>query len=305
MKIDCVYVLCSKEDLYFARICIASIRYWNTSIPIRLIKDLSKDDFDTKELEEALDVKTVSTSIKNLGYFSKLYPFIEKKEERALVLDADIIWMCDLVPILEQLDEDIVIDGYSPGNIEEEKHRWYFFDPQFSDNYPGYRYPGFFFNAGQVLFNTSTFAREEFLALLNWQEFPSTKVANAFLNDQGILNYLVAERIKNNSLSYKNFNFHVWGWDKRVQPLTEQDIEQKRSFPYLIHWYGKKNGLTGFLPGSRLLKFYERYYYSHFPAGNTAFVFARLKRTFMHMDKFIYEFLKKIYYRILPNSKNK
>jgi hypothetical protein len=303
MKIDSIYVLCSKQDVYFANICIASIRYWNTTTPVYLIKDLSKGNFDTYHLEQTMQVKLVDTCIKNLGYFSKLYPFIEKKEERALVLDADIIWMCDMISVLEPYHEDLVIDGYSPENMEEEKGRWYFFDPSFSKNYPDYVYPGFFFNAGQLLFNTQTFSKSEFLELVNWQEYPSTKVENAFLNDQGILNYLVAEKIKQQQLNYRNVNFHVWGWSKVIHSLTVNDILLKKPFSYLIHWYGKKNGLISFLPGSTLLKFYEKYYYSHLPKGNYKLMITRLKRTLLHFDKFIYELLKKVYYSFFKNAK--
>ncbi|MEO6730272.1 MAG: glycosyltransferase [Ferruginibacter sp.] len=300
MKIDTVYVLCNKRDFYFASICVASIRYWNKNIPVYLVKDYLNGDFETQRLEMALNVEVVPATIKNLGYLAELYPFIEKKDERALVLDADIIWMGDLIPILEQMDEDIVIDGYSPENMEAEKQRWYFFEPSFSTNFPGYVYPGFFFNSGHILFNTRAFSKEEFLALVHWQEFPSAKLSNTFFTDQGILNYIVAERIKSKSISYKNFKFQIWGWDKMVGRLAVEDIRQKKSIPYLVHWYGPKNGLISFLPGSRLLKFYEAFYFSHLSNGNASMQVIRIKRTLQHIDKFLYEFLKKVYYFLRP-----
>jgi hypothetical protein len=56
MKIDKIYITCYYKHLYFLRICIASVRYWNPTIPIYLIKDNSKKTFCTAEIEKNFNV---------------------------------------------------------------------------------------------------------------------------------------------------------------------------------------------------------------------------------------------------------
>ncbi len=294
-KIDCIYVVCNKPDLYFAKVCVASIRYWNNYTPVRLIKDLSKGNFDTASLEEKFNVQVERTAISSLGYFAKLQPLVEQKNERIMILDCDIIWMCDVVKLLEQFNEDIIIDGYSPEDMETEKTRWYFFEPSFSGSFPDYVYPGFFFNVGQMLMNTDVFKKQELLDLIHWRENPSAKVPATFFYEHGILNYLLAKKISERSITFKNINFHLWGWDNRVPKFTPKDIADRKEIPYLIHWYGNKNGLLSFLPGSQLLKTYESYYYSKFPNGNVKMTMARWSRTFSHPVNTGYELLKSVY----------
>ncbi len=303
MKIDRVYVVCNKGDLYFARICIASIRYWNKTIAVDLIKDISRGKFDTSELEQCMQVSIAATSVDHLSYYAKLVPFMEHSiGERIMILDSDIAWLCDVAALMEKFDEDIVIDGYAPGDIDTELQQWYFHFPAFADQFKNYAYPGFVFNVGQMVCNNNVFTKAEISALLEWKNDPQPK-SDAFFYEQGMLNYLLAEKIRNHSGNYKLVNFHRWGWDKSVKSIPLAKVETHQPQHFLVHWYGKKNGLTGFLPGSQLLRFYERYYYSFVKNGDWEFLVERLRRTISNFPSWLYESAKSIYLFINPKAK--
>lgn len=59
-----VVVCCNKDDYYFARICIASVRYFYPDIAIELVKDTGKGDFDTNETEKHFGVLNVDLGVK-------------------------------------------------------------------------------------------------------------------------------------------------------------------------------------------------------------------------------------------------
>src|SRR6476620_2653166 len=120
MKIDVVYVFCCKKDLYLTRVCIASIRYWNKTIPVSLIKDNSHGFFDTCEMEKSFHLDIAPIHLNNLGFYSKLYPFFNGNGERALLMDSDIVWVGNLIQHLEKFDEDLIIQGYSPDSVQQE-----------------------------------------------------------------------------------------------------------------------------------------------------------------------------------------
>lgn len=297
MKIDCIYIACNKSDFYFAKICMASIRYWNKNIPVFIIKDVSKGNFNTKELERFLDVKIADTPFNKLGYYSKLFPFYNSAQnKRVLILDADTVWLCDMATLMEQYEEDFIIDGYSPENVKEEMSKWYFTEPGFTQHYPYYQYPGFLFNVGQMLCNTNVITAKDLDPFVLWKENPEPVIKNVFFYEQGILNYIIAQKILHNQVSCRQVNFHLWGWDKRVDEINIVDIQNKKGLPFLIHWYGNKKGLTSFLPGAKILSFYESYYFS-MSKGKTLYQYAcNLKRTIINFPAFVYESGKAFYY---------
>jgi hypothetical protein len=302
MKIDRIYVVCNRKDFYFTRICIASIRYWNHSIPVSLLKDISNGGFNTSALERTMNVSVFETKVNHTGYYTKLCPFMESDQnERILILDSDIIWMCDMINLLEPFDEDIIVDGYDPADLSGEMKRWYFKEPSFSKTFGHYRYPGFLFNVGQILCNTSVFTKAELACLLNWKEKPEP-VKDVFFHEQGMLNYLLAEKIRKQQVSYRLLPFHRWGWNEDIRSITVSALTSKTPFPFLIHWYGNKNGLTGFLPGHNLLRFYESFYFSFLPAGKLRMAGERLRRTLLHVPSFFYESAKSVY-RLFKKSK--
>ncbi len=303
MKIDKVYIPCCKSDFYLARICIASIRYWNNNIPVRLIKDYSKGDFSTSGIERFPDVEVIDYKIRNLSYYAKLVPFFQETNERILIADSDTVWMCDMAEILSGFDEDFIADGYAPPHTEAEMNRWFFRFPKLLEVFPGYNYPGFLFNVGHFACNTDCITVAELDKLLIWKENPEPRFGKLFFYEQGILNFIIAEKIKEKKITCRNVKLHKWGWDEEIASLTIQGIQERKGHPYLIHWYGQKNGLLRFLPGYRILKFYENYYFS---LGNNPSLDSFLTgagRIINHPFQFLYESAK-LPYRTLKKYRH-
>jgi len=283
MKIDKVFVICCKADFYLTKICVASIRFWNKTIPIDLIKDYSQGNFETSELEHAFNVSVFNTRLKKMGPYSKLVPFIEEKGKRVFVIDSDIVWMRNAIPELETFSEDLVVHAFYPLEPEKEMSSWYFNLNNLEKYYNGYVYPGFLFNGGQFVCNTSAFSKEDFNDTIAWQENVKPIHDNTFLcEDQGILNYAIARRINNSSISYQSYPFYSWGYEKTVNKIDVREMNYSKTLPPLIHWLGKKTGLISGLNGEKILNFYEEYYYSQIADGKQKLIAARWNRTLQH-----------------------
>ena len=68
MKIEAIYIPCTRGDFRLTRICVASIRYWYSDIPIVLIKDLMNGDFDTTEVEKHFNVSLYEQKVRAYGW---------------------------------------------------------------------------------------------------------------------------------------------------------------------------------------------------------------------------------------------
>lgn len=300
MKIDKVYVFCCKKDLYLTRICVASIRYWNESVPIEFVKDLSQGDFDTRELETVFGVSVAPIGYRNLSFYSKLYPFMLPTGERALLIDSDIVWAGNLLESLESFREDIIVEGYTPREAKTEMQKWFFNLSKLKENYPDYEYPGYLFNCGQLVVNTSKFSEADFSDIIEWKENMAPLVPGIFVGeDQGILNYVISRKIRKNEISLRSHHFFLWGWSEEAREIRLSNIKLGKPYPFLIHWYGAKNGLVSFLPNAGILKFYEAFYYSKIKHGTVSMYSRRISRTIRHFRPFLFELSKKIYFSAL------
>lgn len=298
MKPIKINISCCRNDLYFLRICVASIRYWNKNVPIYLLKDFSKGDFDTSELGRIFNVGVVDTKFGNLGAYIKLQPFIENENERIFLQDADVVWLGDMIEELEKHNQDVVIQAYSPRQLEKEINKRYFKLDRLKKFYP-YRYPGFIFNTGAMLFNTAILIENDFNGIIKWQERATPLHDNIFLcEDQGIINYVIGKKILDNEITYAPVELQVWGFSKEVEGYDLDLIKRKKDLYKVIHWYGDKSGFTSLMPGRHILHFFERYYYSHLTLGSIKLVAIRLGRTMPKIHSYVYELLKKFYYRI-------
>lgn len=299
MKIDAIYVACCKTDFYFTKICIASIRYWNKAIPVYLLKDYSQGEFNTSDLEKVFNVSVLQMQHKQLGPYGKLFLYIKKHRDRIFVIDSDIVWLRDVIPELEAFSEDLVVQGYKPDDLEKEMNQWYFNTLNLKKHHIDYQYPGFLFNAGQLVCNASLFSEIDFDDTIKLKEKipPEPTFDNTFLcEDQGILNYVIAKKIASGSISYRSYKFFTWGHDTAINSIDIGQNNIPAHFPPLIHWFGKKNGLISGLAGNKILRFYEKYYYSKLDNGEIKRFRSRLFRTIKHPVAYIKIILKKMAY---------
>ena len=110
MKIDCIYIVCYRGDVHFARPLVASIRQWYPKIPVVLVKDLLAGRFSTREIEETYRVSVLDTKRKRFGWcWAKLEPLFLPQRQRCLILDADIVFAGPVFNALEAYDDDFVV----------------------------------------------------------------------------------------------------------------------------------------------------------------------------------------------------
>ncbi len=89
-----IYVLCHASDLWLAKISVASIRYWYPDVPITLLKDRTKGDFNTAEMERCWNISSMVLAHDRCGLgFAKIELLIRPRRERFLIVDADTV-MC-------------------------------------------------------------------------------------------------------------------------------------------------------------------------------------------------------------------
>lgn len=299
-----VYIGCCKTDLHLLRSCVASIRYWNKVVPIILLKDLSRGSFDTVEMEQVFNIQIAPLKYNKLGGYIKLQPYIEHPDERIFLQDADMVWLGDMLPLLNKVTEDIGVHAYIPDDFNVEANKWYFKTDKLKTFYPNYKYPGFLFNGGSILLSPAKFLEEDFTDIIVWKPMAVPIHPGIFLcEDQGIINYLTAVKLQKGSISVARINLQISS-DNAIAKLHKLvDVENKISLPIIVHWIGNKNGLNRFYQCSHLLRFFEKQYFKDCKNGAVKLVAARLSRTVRHFDKFLYEAAKKFYYFLNSTKK--
>src|SRR5262245_14757095 len=116
-KIDRVYVLCCAADLWLAKLCVASIRYWYPQHPITLLKDLTCGAFETGDLEHHWNVDRLVLPNSQCGAgFAKIELLLRPAKERFLILDADTIICGKVLELLESSSGDFIVSKRTEKN---------------------------------------------------------------------------------------------------------------------------------------------------------------------------------------------
>lgn len=284
-KIKKILISCYKKDFHLTRICVASIRYFYPEIEIFLIKDLKAGSFSTKELEKNWNINILEFERKKFGWgLSKLEPFFLKTNERVLIIDSDIVFIGQVLDDLNTLDADIIVSGQIVDDLSQKWVKDTFYDyekvMQYDNNF---KYPGFLFNTGNFVINTGLIDRIEFINLVEWTELPKLMHSDIFsCADQGILNYLIAKKLQEKKLTVENKKFMLWGDSSKIKNLEiNAIIDKSNSYPYLIHWAGRKHFLVKKMCRNDILEYFEKYYYSKILFGTFKQIFRNLFRNIL------------------------
>lgn len=272
MKIERIYIACFKHDVRFARILVASIRFWYPEIPILLIKDQSYGPFDTSSMEEHWGVSVMPTSRRAFGWgFGKLEPLFAPEKHRCLILDSDILMVGPVLSVLEQYDDDFIVTYEDPQDADFIQ-RLYFDLKALNKLDPSYQFPGFTFNTGQIVATSGIFKRSEFDEYVNWGRVPSLRHSDIFrCGEQGLLNYILTRKQAQGQISLRRVNFMEVADQPSAQNIKPEDLKKDSPHSFLIHWCGllrnaASPGLEG-MYGRDMLLFFERLYYQRIPLG--------------------------------------
>lgn len=271
-KIDKIYIACYSGDFWQTKICVASIRKWYPKIPIFLIKDIAKDDFNTKDLETVMDVQIADFELKRYGWgVSKFEPYFINERVRCLILDSDIIFLGKVLDYLEGFSEDFVVSAEftKDYNAEWFKKTYYDIDGIKEKINENFEYPGYIFNTGQICCNTGIFSRDEFTQFVTWDgnSMPKLNKTEVFsCADQGILNYYLPYKENKNEITIGKADYEVWGSSEELEIFELNEIISGQGYPKLIHWSGGFRDLNE-MKRNDLIIYYQKLYYKFFFLG--------------------------------------
>ena len=89
-----IVITVNKNDVWFCKICVASIRFYYPDVPILLLKDELNGRFSTVEIERYWKVQLITFPITKFGWSAaKMHLYTDPRfaGQKFLVLDADII----------------------------------------------------------------------------------------------------------------------------------------------------------------------------------------------------------------------
>jgi len=293
-----IVVCCTKRDFFMAKICVASIRYYYPGVRIELVKDEGNGKFRSKELETNFNVSVVDLKVKNLGMCGAKfhYLYLPQRRKKVLLLDPDIVF---IGPFVDRLLPAVAANDYVVSCNENDISdtgwvtRTYFDMEMLRATYPAYKYPGYFFNCGQLFLTTGSIEEKYLDEFFNPHEYPYWKNRDLFhLYDQSIYNYLLPTLEAEKKLKLGKEKFMIWAGDEAVSKIKLADIEQRILQSGLIHWAG----CLRFTPASKMirgdiLQFFESFYYSRVKRG-------RFKQPFRTFILTIEYHLKQVYYKL-------
>ena len=284
MKVDKVFINTYKYDFHFAKICIASIRYWYPDIPVFLIRDEKEGSFDTLYTEKVWNVKVMDISRKKFGWgYGKLEVLFSEKKETFLVIDADTVITGPVIDVANNVDADFIVD-----KEEQPAKRFneiYYNLERINELDNEFVYPGYSFNSGQWFGTSSVIKREDFNKTLNWTEPPVTRDKNIVVNnDQGHLNFIIHSFEQLKKISVARIKLMVWPVNGNADFIQLEKIRSKSpDYPNIIHWAGMSSIKFSALPRQDILKFYRDYYYSR--TGLIQFYIDAVKNFYLKLER--------------------
>lgn len=271
MKIEAIYIACSKHDLRLTRILVASIRFWYPQIPVYLVKDRFCGEFDTTEIERAWNVALLETERARFGWgFAKLEPLFfqgDQKWQRCLVLDSDSVFAGPVLEVLESCEGDFVVqqENSSPEFVVSD----YFDQALLQQLDPAFVFPGFTFNTSQFVATTGLLKREDFLPFVDWESSPP-RVLNPEVfkkGEQGLLNYVLMKKAKQGAITLEHLRFmHVPGC-KDAPRVEIKHLQTQSPYRFLLHGCGRKRPRISALKLGAVLHHFERLYYGRVRFG--------------------------------------
>lgn len=284
MNVKKIFINTYRYDFHFARICIASIRYWYPDIPIYLIKDENSGKFDTSSDEKLWNVRVLDTERKKFGWgYGKLETLFLDTGESFFVIDADAVITGPVLDLVKDIESDFIVDD----EVQPDRrfNEIYFRLDRILELDPEYVYPRYSFNTGQFFGTSTRLTRQSFETTLKWSEPPVSRRPDiVFNNDQTHLNYVVHTQQRKNQITVSRINLMIWPTEGAADFIKLDGIRSRSGDqPFVIHWAGMSSMKFSELPRQDILSFYKHYYYSK--AGALKKVYDILKSFFLDTEK--------------------
>lgn len=266
MQVNKVYISTYKYDFQFAKICIASVRYWYPNIPIVLIKDEGAGRFDTVDIEKKWNLSLFDTKGKKFGWgYSKLEPLFLPVKESFLVLDADTVMVGPILDRVRDMDAQFIVDE----EVQPAKrfNEIYYNLERIKEIDKNFVYPGFSFNSGQWFGTSCIIQQSDFERTLDWTNPPKPKYPEIVFNgDQAHLNFLLHAKLQAKEITLARMKMMIWPSENCADFIRLDKIsEGKGEYPFVIHWAGMKFKNMNELSRPDIIRFFKEVYYSKSP----------------------------------------
>lgn len=263
MKIDSIVVFCWPGDFRLARICLASIRYFYPDIPLYLMKNVARGDFDTTEVERRFGVSTAGLAQAYGSSLGKLELLFDHRLGRFLFIDADQVMAGPVLDVLERRNEQFVV---VPEHLEPEHpaiDKIYYHRRELARLDPAFVGPGYYFNSGQFVATAGVIEPEDFDGIVQWGRPLKGLNKQAFVfGDQSILNYVFPKLAATGRLTLGTCDFMELARTEYFWNVGLETIRHRQGKPTLLHWAGLPRNFLTLARRSDLLRFFENYHYS-------------------------------------------
>ncbi len=273
-----IAIFTNRKDFSLAKICVSSIRHFYPTVEIFLIKDLLNGNFNSKNLQKAFNVGELKMSHKFFGWGAAKVHFLfnEKfKNKRYLCLDADTIFVGEVLKLLDNRKEDFVINAVEFKTPLSDEAKDLYIDPELVVKYyPDYKYPGYFFNSGQFLGRPGLLSQEILAPSFNVADYPFYKNRDAFkLVDQAVLNAVLPVYSYRQNREIGQADFMRWSvtFFNTYPGLKMKDLHTE-TFPFIVHYAGdNRTHKIQMMKGYALLADFRRAYHSRLTRNEIMF----------------------------------
>ena len=299
-------VITYKPYYFLTKICIASIRYYYPDAEIYIVKDLLAGEFDTSELEQAMNVQQLDLGHHKYGWSAAKVHLLASTKfpgQRVLSLDCDIVLAGRFLnELYEQTkDADIVVNPDYILQPSEKQFKAHYYDMStIMALNPDFIYPGYVFNGGQAIIRTGKVTQEMLAPFFDLDTFPYYKRLDILPQaDQAMLNYLLPALAQQGKLKLAAVEFMWWSDGDEVKDLTLEKIKAGNDYKHLIHYAGvTRIANLDKMTRPDILYFFQDFYYSKVPLGS-------LKKQ-LHMTKAKADYhLRKLYHQVVGPLRNR
>lgn len=305
-----ILICCNRKDFFLTRICVASIRYYYADVDIYILKDYLNGEFDSAELENSWNVKVLDLGIRKYGWSAAKMHILFSNifiGEKILVIDSDIVFVGrfleNLYSTAQNYDFTVHADFHDNPYDKWVPIHYYDFDYLKSID-PKFKFPGYFFNGGQMIVTTGKIDPKEVKEYFDLGQFPYWKSTKYFpFVDQSLLNYIMPKKEQAGEITINKQKFMIWSEGPEAAKLDINLIKQGDTYPFLIHWAGAlRIPYISKMTRHDVLNFFEEYYYSQVERGN---IKKNARRIFAFSDYYLRKTYRGIKKRILKKKMQK
>jgi hypothetical protein len=268
-----ILIAASPRDLRLARICIASIRHFYPSVEVTILPGAPLPSSFLREVAQTWNVGVFPVPVGHYGWgYVKLEPLFTEPGTRFLILDADTLLTGPIIESLESRFQSsdapsfIVDEEDSP---ESEMRRLYYDWDKLAEVTPSVKPPHFVFNSGQWAGNSGVLNRADFEPWIDWTFPRRLKFPNVFKNgDQGVFNFILHHKADTDGLSVVRQPLMHWPGNG-MDGYAIHEVLDRAAPARVVHWAGLKKLRLAAMPGTDLLRYFERAYYAPIRNGQT------------------------------------